>query len=165
MSIRLPAAVAALSLVSAVSAVAQPAGPAGPITLEVQYTPAAAAAVTRNHYPMRVFLTFDGDPVPAHADDVDDMSGTIDLGMSEALPIPATAGRHAVPLAGLDRARLSWVIEARVSTSVAPELTPVQVNRATVADTIICQSPSEMSLAEAVAEPLPVICRTMPETR
>jgi hypothetical protein len=30
---------------------------------------------------------------------------------------------------------------------------------------IICQSPSEMSLAEAVAEPLPVICRTMPETR
>jgi len=164
MTIRMMAAVAVLSLACAAPLSAQTAGAAGPIALDVQYTPGAAATVTRTHYPIRVYLTYDGDPVPAHARDVDEMSETIDLGMSPPQPIPSTAGRHAVPLAGLNRARLSWVREARVSISVAPYLTPAQLRGSTVANTIICQSPPVMSLARAMAQPLPIICRTMAET-
>ena len=157
--------IVAIAAFAALPLAAQPAGPAGPITLDVQYTPAAAASIARNHYPMRVFLTFDGDPVPAHRRDVDEISETIDLGMSPPQTIPSTAGAHPVPLAGLNRARLSWVREARVSVSVAPFLTDAQIRNARAADTIICQSPAQMSIARATAQPLPIICRTMPETR
>ncbi len=100
---------AALLCLTATGAVAQrpPARPAAGFTIDVSFSPRAAAEMARRREGLTISAYYEGEPTRAarrHASE----DGTIGLG-DETINVAGRAGRYAVTGRGFRAARLAWI--------------------------------------------------------
>lgn len=138
---------------------AQPYG----FTVNLLFTPLAAAQMARSGNQMRLRADYQGNPIPSRTRFADPDQGVILLGTDE-VRVPGLANHYLLPGSGFDRSRVSWVRDIEVHAQAYTVVPPARAARATMDTLILCDAPI-VRLSVARQNPVLIMCRTMRETR